>query len=69
MKKIDIVIESGLKDIDIVPLFHLFKINNIDYINWKGNKKIYKKDNSLIFFNNNKKNKKIVNSFLNRIRF
>ena len=69
MKKIDIVIESGLKDVDIVPLFHLFKINNIDYINWKGNKKIYKKNNSLIFFNNNKKNKKIVNSFLNKIRF
>lgn len=67
-KKIDIVIESGLKDVDILPLLHFLKINNIDYINWNKGKKIFKKNNSLIFFYNNKKNKKIVNSFLKKIR-
>ena len=43
MKKIDIVIETGLKDVDIMPLLHLLKVNNIDYLNWSRNKKIYKK--------------------------
>lgn len=40
MKKIDIVIESGLKDVDVLPLIHLLKINNIHYLNW--NKKVNK---------------------------
>lgn len=68
MKKIDIVIESGLKDVDVLPLIHLLKINNIHYLNWNKKKLINKKDNSLIFFYNNKKNLKIVNSFLKKIK-
>ena len=68
MKKIDIVVESGLKDIDVLPLIHFLKVNNINYVNWNKNKIIYKKNNSLIFFYNNKKNLKIVNSFLNTIK-
>ena len=68
MKKIDIVIETGLKDVDIMPLLHLLKVNNIDYLNWSRNKKIYKKNNSLIFFYDNEKNRRIVKSFLNTIK-
>ncbi len=68
MKRIDIVIETGLKDVDIMPLLHLLKINNIDYLNWSKNKKIYKKNNSLIFFYDNEKNRRIVKSFLNTIK-
>lgn len=68
MKKIDIVVESGLKDVDVLPLIHFLKINNIHYLNWNKNKLINKKNNSLIFFYNNKKNLKIVKSFLKTIK-
>lgn len=64
LNKIDIVIESGLKDVDILPIMNLLKNNNINYITWKNSKLIQKKNNSLIFFQNTKKNKFIVNNFL-----
>ena len=68
MKKIDIVIESGLKNIDILPLMNFLKINNIDYINWDKSKKIGKENNSLIFFNKTNKNLKVVKKFLKIIK-
>ena len=68
MKKIDIVIESGLKNIDILPLMNFLKINYIDYINWDKSKKIGKENNSLIFFNKTNKNLKVVKKFLKIIK-
>ena len=63
--RIDIVIEDGLKNIDILPLMNFLQINNVDFINWDNNKQIFKSNNSLIFFKKNKKNTIFVKKFLN----
>ena len=40
--RVDILIESGLKDIDILPILNFLKVNNVKFINWKKKDIIYK---------------------------
>ena len=63
-KKTDELIESGLKDIDILPLLNFLYANNVKYINWKKKNILKKNNNSLIFYKNNKANRKVINNFL-----
>ncbi len=64
LNKADIIIESGLKDIDILPLLNFLYANNVKYINWKKKNILKKNNNSLIFYKNNKANRKVINNFL-----
>ena len=64
LNKTDLFIESGLKDIDIVPLLNFLKVNNIKFINWKKKSIIKEYQNSLIFYQNNRANRLIVDKFL-----
>ena len=60
----DILIESGLKDIDILPILNFLKVNNIKFINWKKKNILYEKNNSLIFYKNKKSNISVIKNFL-----
>ena len=60
----DILIESGLKDIDILPILNFLKVNNIKFINWKKKNILHEKNNSLIFYKNKKSNISVIKNFL-----
>ena len=64
LNRTDILIESGLKDIDILPLLNFLNVNNIKFINWKREKVLFPNNNSLIFYKNNKLNRKLIKKFL-----
>ena len=60
----DILIESGLKDIDILPILNFLKVNNVKFINWKKKNILHKKNNSLIFYKSKKNNTFVIKNFL-----
>ena len=64
LNRADLLIESGLKDIDILPLLNFLKVNNIKLINWKKKNIIYQNNNSLIFYKNKKHNRMVIKKFL-----
>ena len=64
LNRADIIIESGLKDIDILPLLNFLYANSVKYINWKKKVTLKRNNNSLIFYKENKANRKVINSFL-----
>ena len=64
LNRTDMLIESGLKDIDILPLLNFLNVNNIKFINWKRKKVLFPNNNSLIFYKNNKLNRKLLKKFL-----
>ena len=64
LNKTDILIESGLKDIDILPLLNFLSVNNVKFINWKRKTVLLPNNNSLIFYKNNKPNRKLIKKFL-----
>lgn len=64
LNKADIIIESGLKDIDILPLLNFLNVNNIKYINWKKKIMLKSNNNSLVFYKDKKVNRVLVNKFL-----
>ena len=64
LNRADIIIESGYKDIDILPLLNFLYANSVKYINWKKKVTLKRNNNSLIFYKENKANRKVINSFL-----
>ena len=62
--RVDILIESGLKDIDILPILNFLKVNNVKFINWKKKDILHKKNNSLIFYKSKKNNTSVIKNFL-----
>ena len=60
----DRLIESGLKEIDILPILNFLKVNNVKFINWKKKDILHKKNNSLIFYKSKKNNTSVIKNFL-----